>query len=253
MKYNFALALEALKELSQELEESNPEPAAGFPRLEEMLNGLGALPPGALLLGMADDGLPVLLNLHDPIPGPLLVTGEGGNNRTEFLKFLVQVIEATHDPNAVQFGILSPAPQDWGGYEGSASCAGIVPIYTEKGRDFILSLNAWAHSNKTRQVVVLLVDGLEYVRDWDQNSSDTLRWLLMRGPARRVWPIVTAGESGAEQVPYLMEQFRTRIHSQIPQEAGRRIFPLESADSPETCSLFMKEGSQWLRFWFPKP
>lgn len=240
-------------ELSQEMREAEPKLADGPARLDEILNELGTLPPDALLLGMADDGLPVLLNLHDPLPGPLLITGEEGKKQTDFLKFIVRVIEKTHDPSAVQFGVISPTLEDWTGYEESASCAGIVPINDDKASDFVLSLNAWAHSNKTRQVVVFLVDGLEYVKDWDQNSSDTLRWLLMRGSSRRVWPIVTLNESNMEQVSHFMDHFRTRIYSQIPPEIGRYTIPLETTDSPETCSLFIKEGSRWLRFWFPKP
>jgi hypothetical protein len=253
-KSTYALALEALMELSQELRGSEPKLADEPARLDKILNELRELPPEALLLGMADDRLPVLLNLHDPLPGPLLIIGEDGIAQTDFLKFIARVIEQTHDPAAVQFGVLSPTPEDWSEFESSGSCAGIAPINDDKASDFILSLNAWAHSNKTRQVVLLLLDGLELVKDWDQNSSDTLRWIFMRGPSRRVWPIVTLTEGEGAQVPYLLEHFRTRIYSQIPPEVGRYTVPLEADmnQNGEAGNLFMKEGSHWLHFWFPK-
>jgi len=103
-------------------------------------------------------------------------------------------------------------------------------------------------------VVVLLLDGLEHIKDWDQNSSDTLRWIFMRGPSRRVWPIVTLTKSEGAKVPYLMEHFRTKIYSQIPPEVGRYSVPMEADVEQDGAigNLFMKEGSGWLHFWFPK-
>ena len=135
-------------ELTQELREGKPNSVNGSTRLDELLNGLGNLPLEALLLGMAYDGLPVLLNLHDPLPGPLLITGDNGIHQIDFLKFIAQVIGKTHDPNDVQYGVLSPTPEEWAGHEESASCAGLVAINDDKASDFVLSLNAWAHSTK---------------------------------------------------------------------------------------------------------
>ena len=255
--HKYALALEALMELSQELQETNIEPVDSSARLETLLRELGSLPSEALLMGIAEDGLPVLLNLHDSIPGPLLVTGGEGGNKTNFLKFIAQVIERTHDPKAVQFGVLTSSPNEWIGYEEGMSCAGIIPVYENKAVDFILSLNAWAHANKSNQVVVLLLDGLEKVFDWDQTAVDNFRWLLMRGPARRVWPIVAVNENNLTQVTSLLEHFRTKIYSMnnklIPAVAGKVLDSNSNLVNETECHFMMKEGLHWLQFHLPKP
>ena len=81
---NFSLMLEAMAELQPEIDAALrqdsdlPRPVPPAPSLAESLSELGPLPKEAMLLGLASDGLPVLLNLHDPHPGPLLVAADPG-------------------------------------------------------------------------------------------------------------------------------------------------------------------------------
>ena len=86
---NFSLMLAALSELQPEIEaaqQAKPMPAA--PSLVDSLSELGPMPREALLLGLASDGLPVLLNLHDPHPGPLLITADPGTGKTALLQLI---------------------------------------------------------------------------------------------------------------------------------------------------------------------
>ena len=43
---------------------------------------------GMLQLGVAENGLPVMLDLYNPAPGPLLVAGDGGSGKTAFIQSL---------------------------------------------------------------------------------------------------------------------------------------------------------------------
>ena len=76
----FLLALNAYQEIQAELRGEQPlqplEPE--IPTAGIIVEQPSSLPAGSLLLGMAEDGLPVLLDLYDPAPGPLLVAGDGG-------------------------------------------------------------------------------------------------------------------------------------------------------------------------------
>ncbi len=67
---------------------------------------------GSLLLGLAEDGLPVLLDLYDPAPGPLLVAGDGGSGKTAFLQSLARAT-GLQDPGDIQFGVVTPFPEEW--------------------------------------------------------------------------------------------------------------------------------------------
>jgi hypothetical protein len=71
----YELMMEALAELKPEINAAyqpsslqTTQPTPALPSISEVLNEFGPMPPEALFLGVASDGLPVLLNLHDPIP-----------------------------------------------------------------------------------------------------------------------------------------------------------------------------------------
>ena len=251
----FSLALEALADLtSEETPPSNPMPVART--LREILAEIGPIPREALLFGMAPDGLPLLLNLHDPHPGPILVIGDAGAGKTVFLQTVARSAIETHDANAVQYGVITNNIDEWEGVEETSHRVGIFPAHHTSALELMLSLASWAHSNKnTRQSVLLLIDDLEVVAGLEPDAVQNFRWLLLRGPARRVWPIVTLNAGRYGQVISWLQNFRTRIFGRITDErvAGALGADKTSAlDQLEARIQFsLPENGKWLRFWLP--
>src|SRR5262245_41712542 len=102
----FSLALQALTELKPETSTplSSGKPTIGAaPALSDVLAEIGSLPAEALFLGVATDGLPVLLNLYDSHPGPILIAGDAGSGKTAFLQGIAQSVIQTHHPSDIQF------------------------------------------------------------------------------------------------------------------------------------------------------
>ena len=255
---NFSLMLEALTELQPEIEaaqQTKPVPAA--PSLVDSLSELGPLPREALLLGLASDGLPVLLNLHDPHPGPLLVVADPGAGKTALLQMIAQASTEMHTPGDVQFGTITNYPDEWGHLTDYEQCVGIFPTYHDSAVDFLSSLSGWAHANKGgQQSILLLIDDLESMNDLDFDTRQTLRWLLLRGPARRVWPIITLNAERASEVEDWLEAFRTRIFGQIRDDhmadsltgvPGSTLRHIQSG-----LQFALREGDDWLKFWIPE-
>ncbi|GAB4418986.1 MAG: hypothetical protein Kow002_06280 [Anaerolineales bacterium] len=255
---NFSIMLEALAELQPEIEEARQtKPIPAPPSLADSLAELGPLPREAMLLGLASDGLPVLLNLHDPHPGPLLITADPGAGKTALLQLIAQAVADMHQPESVQFGVVSNYPDEWGHLEGYPQCVGIFPTYHDSAMDFITSLSGWAHANKgSQQSLLLLIDDLESMNDLDFDIQQTLRWLLLRGPARRVWPIVTLNAERGTQVDVWLEAFRTRIFGQIKDDrtaASLARLPGVSFRHLQAGIQFaLREDADWLRFWIPQ-
>src|SRR5512147_1162009 len=112
----FSVDLQSLTELNTKTsapsEEAKQTPPV-TPALDSVLTQLGSIPSEALFLGIASDGLPVLLNLHDPHPGPMLVAGDAGSGKTAFLRTIAHSIAQTHDASSTQFGILTNYPEEW--------------------------------------------------------------------------------------------------------------------------------------------
>ena len=254
----FSLALEALAELKTNTSTppTAPEPTPVPPTLSEILEEIGPLPREALLLGMASDGLPILLNLYDSHPGPILVLGDSGAGKTNFLQTVARSATQTHNPNDLQYGVITNHVDEWGSVEETSHSVGVFPIDHSNAWDLILSLASWAHTNKnTRQSVLLLVDGLEEVANLESDVVQNFRWLLLRGPSRRVWPIITLRAERYEQVVSWLQNFRTRIFGQITHEHIAWALGADKASAlhqlEPRIQFSLPENGNWLRFWLP--
>src|SRR5215211_3140811 len=89
----YALMIEALNEIKNELKQEQEidstrqaRPTPTLPSLDEVLADYSPIPYGSLFLGVASDNLPVLLDLHDPVPGPILITADPGTGKTTMLQ-----------------------------------------------------------------------------------------------------------------------------------------------------------------------
>jgi hypothetical protein len=252
----FSLALEALAELKTESQAPQPQPMPAAPALSDVLAGLGSLPREALFLGMASDGLPVLLNLHDPVPGPVLIVGEAGVGKSAFLKTIARALAFTHQPAEVRFGVVTSHTDEWDAVRNSSHCLGVFSSHNSSGQDFLLSMASWAHGNeRARQSMLLLIDDLEAIAKFDFNALQTLRWLLARGPSRRVWLMVTLNAARYGQVISWIPNFRTRIFGRIRDARFASALGGDAASALDTLQagvqFSLRENGGWLRFWLP--
>jgi hypothetical protein len=252
----FAMMMEVMAELQPEIEAARlPQPVTAMPPLSDVLTEFGPMPNEALFLGVASDGLPVLLNLHDPVPGPILISGDAGTGKTALLQNIAKAAGKMHQPHDLQFGVLTSHPDEWSGMESVSNNVGVFPLYHKSAEDFIVSLSAWAHGNKTsQQTVLLLLDDLDAATNLDFNAKQDLRWLFLRGPARRVWPFTTMNPNRMENISPWLDAFHTRIFGSIQNNLLVRDLDAENADldSLNTGTQFaLREGDHWLRFWIP--
>src|SRR6266498_2797552 len=255
----YALMMEAMAELKPELDAERArqvKPTPALPSLSKVIADYGSMPSEALFLGIAlDDGLPVLLNLHDPVPGPILISADPGAGKTVLLQTVALAVGKMHQPDNVQFGVLTNHPDEWNGMEDIPNNVGIFPLYHQSSEDFILSLASWAHGNKTsQQSVLLLLDDLEAASNLDFDARQNLRWLLLRGPARRVWPVITLNPNRLETIMPWLDAFRTRVFGtmQDQKQIGQLDAVSAELESLHSGSHFtLQEGDHWLRFWLP--
>ena len=134
---NFSLMLEALAELQPEIEAAHQPSPWPLPLPWRICSPSSApCPREALLLGLASDGLPVLLNLHDPHPGPLLVAADPGAGKTALLQMIAQAATEMHTPGDVQFGVVTNYPDEWGHLAESGALCGHLPHLSQLGYGF---------------------------------------------------------------------------------------------------------------------
>lgn len=252
----FDLMIDALVELAQEEKAHQPSPMLDLPALKTVLADTSPLPHEALFLGLAEDGLPVLLNLYDPTPGPILITGDQASGKTTLLQTIARATDMLHTPADVQYGIVTSHPEEWKNFHGSQNNAGIFFTQDDNTEELIQSLVTWAHNNKgEQQSVLLLIDDVESVIKINPQVEQNLRWLFLRGPSRRVWPIVTLNASRAQHLKAWLEFFHTRLFGFIgnPQESNLLTgTPIQSLTHLSTGRQFaLREGNKLLNFWAP--
>src|SRR4030095_1862244 len=111
----FSLALQALVELKADSAASAPQsqPVPAAPTMSGVLSEIGSLPREGLFLGIASDGLPVLLNLHDSAPGPIVIIADPSAGKTAFLRMIASAVQQTHHSEHVQFGVITNRPEEW--------------------------------------------------------------------------------------------------------------------------------------------
>ncbi|HIE24562.1 MAG TPA: hypothetical protein EYP74_01030 [Anaerolineales bacterium] len=262
LKRNYELALAALEELTLELAPSDiqaerPLPQLAPASLNDVLTRFGTLPRQALFLGVAYDELPILLNLNDPTPGPILIVGDRGSGKTAFLQTIAQALPITHTPQEVQFGILTKRPEEWKGFEDIENSMGIFSTHRSDADDFILSLADWAHNNRReKRFALLLIDDLESVMGISEKALQNLRWLLLRGPNRRVWTFATQNAKDNERMRLWLDAFRTRLFGHVGKNVRGAASILPTRDAAlhllePGLEFILNENRQWVKFWIP--
>lgn len=252
----YDLLIEAYTELKPEIESARAlSPILVNPPLSQVLKEFGAMPPEGLFMGVASDGLPMLLNLHDSVPGPLLVLGDAGVGKTDLLQIVARAAGITHTPNVLKFGVLTNHTEEWNGFDRIPNNVGIHPLYADSAQEFLLTVASWARGSKTEsQTILLILDDLEAATNLDFEARQTLRWLFLRGPARRVWPIVTLNAERSVNLQPWLEAFHTRIFGSIKDNHRAEQLMANDADLHtlnSNAQFTLREGNHWLRFWLP--
>ena len=252
----FLLALQTYQEIKTELRRKEPGSSAIQENSQPTASPAIAFPPGFLLLGSADeDGSPVLLDLYDPTPGPLLVAGDGGSGKAAFLQSLAYTSNF-QEYSEVQFGALTLFPEEWTTLEALSNCLGVWPAYHPSARDFLAQMVNWAEVlPETRQIVLVLFDGLDLMAANNLQCLSDLRWLLTYGPERQIWPVVSVNPGRMSHLRAWLDYFHTRILGQVKKERHARKliadFTVNPADLMPGKQFGLSRQGSWLKFWLP--
>ncbi|MCC7116984.1 MAG: hypothetical protein IT310_00545 [Anaerolineales bacterium] len=250
------LSLEALAEVLEEKRTPQTPPKTALPSLASLLADADALPQSALYLGLAEDGLPVLLNLQDPTPGPILITGDSASGKTALLKMIARGIDLLHSPTSAQYCIITNHTDEWKAFEGGKNSVGVYALENEGTSAILESLVEWARNNKSKQSsVILLLDGLDTAIQLGGLAEQNLRWLLLRGASRNVWPLITLNANQAEALQEWLAFFRTRLFGQILNAESAALLTgsqvLKVNDLIAGSQFSLREENQLLKFWVP--
>jgi hypothetical protein len=214
------------------------------------------IPEQTLFLGVATDGLPVLLDFSTPASGPLLIVGDTLNGKNLILRVIAEATKELFRPEQMLFSVLSRNQEDWDDYKESPNAHLIQSPSDDSARDFIRSISNWGHSIQIeKQLMLLLIDDLSALMSMDSEARQNLRWLLLRGPIRHIWPIVTLNPKDLPYVHPWMTFFNTRIFGKVSNSSA--IHDLAGGKNPELATLvegyefMLREDHDWIKFRIP--
>lgn len=235
-------------------------PPAG--ELAAILDSLGHVPPYSALLGVCEDGLPLLMDLRNPSPGSILVLGEAGSGKTRFLRSLLSSAARLNPAEQVAFQAISSQPGELERLTRSAHCLGLFSCYERKAGEAIVELSALAEQRRSGRergpAVILAIDDLASLAgaSLDYSAFVHLKWLLSRGPGSMVWPVITLRPESVETVhPSLLGAFRTCFQSEIgaaPRRRRQLEAPRRPGRRPRQGPVFCGQiQNEWMRFAIP--
>lgn len=231
------------------------------PSLEEILRDSGPLPPETILLGVCDEGLPILLDLNDAAPGSLLLIGDPDSGKTDFLLTALESGSATISQWKFRFACLTRQKEDYFGLLSDPHSYLVTAFSDSRARNIILEFSHIAEQRRFgRQAgpaLVLVVDDLvEAGKRLDNDAYDLLLWLIENGPASHVYVLASINARLLKSTdPRLLDLFGAWIIGSIdPTKIGTRLsrIPVETAErlAPRQQFSVYYQG-EWVPFWIP--
>lgn len=226
-----------------------------YPTLESVLTKFTPLPANGLFMGVASDGLPVLLNMADPRPGALLVLGDRQSGKTDFLQGVARAASLTHHPRSLRVAVVTSRLEEWAGWSGQPTCFGVWTPEDPSLKDFLIDLSVRAQEGSISESLLLLVDNLQCITDLPFDIQENIHWLLANGTSNRVWTFATLEAGLAGSLPLWVKAFGTRIYGRVSDPGvAERLTPMPGANLRTLLSgaqFCIRERNHWLRFWLP--
>jgi hypothetical protein len=252
-----------------------PSPSLGLPKqpidstpdLEQILKQNKNIPTQAVVFGVCEDGLPMLLDLQDPEPGAVVVIGDQREMQLELLRTAVTSLAGRNSPRSVQFLVFSCEPESWKkwitekGFD--RHCLAIENADEEPVREWILRLADWTEQRRLGQSsgpsVLLIMDTLSFLPQLEYDVRLNFDWMAKEGPPAQIWSLAVISTELAKSLNNgrrLLRGFQTRIIGYANQSGDYvQLAGLneQEADSFGKRGEFaVKVGDAWLRFKLPR-
>lgn len=213
------------------------------------------LPPYSGILGVCNDGLPLVMDLTDPTPGAILISGPHRSGKTQLLKSVLLATSQINSVDELIFYVISPQPDEYRDVYQLAHCMGLFSAYDRAASELIVDLAALAEQRRSgrhlgAKTIVVIDDLDEFLKSEEFEVINYMSWLLKHGARNGVWLIASISQDGIYKVnPKLLAGYSTRIESGVvlPSLPDRTPNHHTTIDPSYRTMI----GNQWVYFWLP--
>lgn len=187
-----------------------PRSRPSIVRLTRLVRSLPKLPPLAAVLGVDEEGIPILLRLPSPDVAHVLVAGTTGSGKTALLRSLVLSL-AMHNPQRLlQLVLIDPKERGFGPLVGLPHL--LRPVITEPDatiealRDLVRQMERRDQEKRNSPALVVVIDELADLRMvGGKKVEDALTRLTQRGREAGIHVIVATQRPAATVVGSLVK------------------------------------------------
>jgi hypothetical protein len=230
--------------------------------LAQFLNRFSRLPRLTLPIGINEDCNPVLFDLKDPRPGPILVIGDDPEGNTNFLRLLASAVDASESASDTKFMVITPQPEQWNGWikalKDPERCLGVLSSEDGEADEWVIRLaervEQRLNGRHMNGPILFMIDNFEFITHTDTDVRLNFEWLCTNGPDTQIWPVFTLPTMQALEMGRWIRYFRTRLIGKIINPAAGRlnIFGgLDTQDFDPKRQFAIRIQDRWLNFWLP--
>ncbi|WP_299025540.1 hypothetical protein [uncultured Thermanaerothrix sp.] len=235
---------------------SNPaRTSVHLPTLPDVLAGLPFLSHEVALLGVCEDGVPLLLDLRNPSPGALLVISAQPATSIMMLNVIRESLQGANAPFSLQMIRVTDALAVT-----AHPLERLVNPFERELEQALLSLADLADSRQHGRLrgpsILLVVERLEWILQADQEAIWAFEHLLHYGPALKIWPLVATHPNSETTLTRWLRRFGTLIwgadlSASLKEQFGVPENPL-SQHLPHSRCFSLRSQGQWLHLWLPE-
>ena len=214
------------------------------------------LPDYSTVLGICEDGLPLVLDLNDPKPGAILILGQHQTGKARLLRSILLSACTTNSVEQLYFYLITPDPNNHFELGRLQHCYGVFSSYDKTACELIVELSALVEQRKSGRHLgvkcILAIDNLyELIKHQDFDVISHLKWLFRFGANNGIWLVSTMDTDRTNLIEqeFLSEQ-KTHI---LAGNTSLRLAETNKSPVPDGFprSYSTKIGSQWVDFWLP--
>lgn len=199
------------------------------PTLEEALDELHPLPAYSLLLGLCEDGVPLILDLTDPYCGSFLIAGDNDQTNFHLLYSLLTSGYKINTPMEVNLHLISPKADELFKLQKQRNFKiGFDPVRPECEivvEEMVNLVHQRQGTLDIQPIHILAIDGLDRLfQTLSPEAQRWFTWLQENGPEAGLWIFASIESRRIQKKHYsAIDGFPSRILGNIQSPRLARI------------------------------